>query len=118
MRAPHVPYRNSKLTYLLERSLAGNAKTLLLLHVSQEKRHVHETLQTLTFGQRARGVVDTVTPVLAASSASILTDTMSKTARLAKTKTASTEKKYSAGWKSATKISGRTGIGGASAKKK
>ena len=41
---------------LLERSLGGNPKTLLLLQVAQEKRHVQETLQTLAFGQRARGV--------------------------------------------------------------
>ncbi|XP_012879966.1 PREDICTED: kinesin-like protein KIF25 [Dipodomys ordii] len=50
----HVPYRNSKLTHLLQDSIGGDAKLLLLLCVSPGQRHAAETLQSLGFGARAR----------------------------------------------------------------
>ena len=52
----HVPYRNSKLTHLLQDALGGDAKLLLLLCVSPTKQFLAETLQSLGFGQRARQV--------------------------------------------------------------
>ncbi|CAG5135963.1 unnamed protein product, partial [Candidula unifasciata] len=50
----HVPYRNSKLTYLLQESLGGDSKTLMILQVSPGEENVSESICTLTFGQRVR----------------------------------------------------------------
>ncbi|XP_058526630.1 kinesin-like protein KIF25 [Ochotona princeps] len=55
-RRAHVPYRNSKLTHLLQDSIGGDAKLLVLLCVSPGRKHVAETLQSLAFGARARQV--------------------------------------------------------------
>ncbi|ETO60298.1 hypothetical protein F444_21506 [Phytophthora nicotianae P1976] len=52
----HVPYRDSKLTRLLQSSLGGNAKTALVVTVTPAVTEAPETLQTLQFGQRAMQV--------------------------------------------------------------
>ncbi|KAJ7342202.1 hypothetical protein JRQ81_009655 [Phrynocephalus forsythii] len=52
----HVPYRNSKLTHLLQDSIGGDAKLLLVLCVSPSQKYLTESLQTLSFGSRARQV--------------------------------------------------------------
>ena len=52
----HVPYRDSKLTRLLQSSLGGNAKTALLVCVSASSLHAEETVSTLRFGVRAKRV--------------------------------------------------------------
>nr|XP_056709733.1 kinesin-like protein KIF25 [Euleptes europaea] len=52
----HVPYRNSKLTHLLQDSIGGDAKSLLVLCVSPSPKYITESLQTLGFGTRARQV--------------------------------------------------------------
>ncbi|PRW45489.1 Kinesin-related 3 [Chlorella sorokiniana] len=51
--ATHVPFRDSKLTRLLQDSLGGNAKTSLLVAACDAGEHCEETLQSLSFGQRA-----------------------------------------------------------------
>ncbi|KAI9544128.1 hypothetical protein NQZ68_005178 [Dissostichus eleginoides] len=53
---PHVPYRNSKLTHLLQDAIGGDAKLLVMLCVSPTQRYVTESLQSLGFGTRARQV--------------------------------------------------------------
>lgn len=55
-RRGHIPYRNSKLTHLLQDSIGGDAKLLVILCVSPGQKHVVETLQSLGFGTRARQV--------------------------------------------------------------
>lgn len=55
-RAPHVPYRDSKLTKILQDALGGNSKTALIVCCSPSVRNIHETLSTLRFGQRAKTV--------------------------------------------------------------
>lgn len=54
--AKHVPYRNSVLTHLLTDSLGGGSKVLMICCVSPSELHTSETLSTLNFGSRARGV--------------------------------------------------------------
>uniref|UniRef100_UPI0040388CC4 kinesin-like protein KIF25 n=1 Tax=Callospermophilus lateralis TaxID=76772 RepID=UPI0040388CC4 len=53
-RRGHVPYRNSKLTHLLQDTIGGDVKLLVILCVSLGQKHVAETLQGLGFGARAR----------------------------------------------------------------
>ncbi|KAK6239436.1 hypothetical protein QUC31_004905 [Theobroma cacao] len=53
---PHVPYRNSKLTQLLQDSLGGQAKTLMFVHISPEPDAIGETISTLKFAERVATV--------------------------------------------------------------
>ncbi|OMP11461.1 hypothetical protein COLO4_03805 [Corchorus olitorius] len=48
----HVPYRNSKLTQLLQDSLGGQAKTLMFVHIAPEYEALVETISTLKFAER------------------------------------------------------------------
>ncbi|MED6167169.1 hypothetical protein PIB30_000420 [Stylosanthes scabra] len=48
----HVPYRNSKLTQLLQDSLGGQAKTLMFVHIAPEQDAVVESISTLKFAER------------------------------------------------------------------
>ncbi|WFD35363.1 hypothetical protein MCUN1_002217 [Malassezia cuniculi] len=59
-RTAHIPYRDSKLTRLLQDSLGGNAYTLMIACVSPLEANVFETLNTLQYAQRARHIRNTV----------------------------------------------------------
>ncbi|KAI9679589.1 MAG: kinesin-like nuclear fusion protein [Trizodia sp. TS-e1964] len=48
----HIPYRNSKLTHLLQFSLGGNSKTLMFVMVSPLKAHLNETISSLKFATK------------------------------------------------------------------
>jgi len=52
----HVPYRNSKLTRVLQDSLGGTAETLMLACVSPADVNHEQTLNTLRYAQRARAI--------------------------------------------------------------
>eukprot|EP00873_Tetraselmis_striata_P027607 jgi/Tetstr1/447871/TSEL_035181.t2 len=56
LQSNHVPYRNSKLTQLLQDSLGGQAKTMMFMHISPESSSYGETVSTLGFGQRVSQV--------------------------------------------------------------
>uniref|UniRef100_A0A672F2V4 Kinesin-like protein n=2 Tax=Salarias fasciatus TaxID=181472 RepID=A0A672F2V4_SALFA len=55
-RHAHVPFRNSRLTYLLQDSLGGASKTLMMVQVSPLPGNVSESLCSLKFAQRVRSV--------------------------------------------------------------
>ncbi|XP_061450360.1 kinesin-like protein KIFC3 isoform X2 [Rhineura floridana] len=55
-RQGHVPFRNSKLTYLLQDSLSGESKTLMMVQVSPVEKNTSETLCSLKFAERVRSV--------------------------------------------------------------
>jgi kinesin family protein 5 len=55
-KSNHIPYRNSKLTRVLQESLGGNAKTCLIITASPSNYNEQETLSTLRFGERAKRI--------------------------------------------------------------
>ncbi|KAL0024480.1 hypothetical protein WJX77_008530 [Trebouxia sp. C0004] len=55
-RSAHVPFRNSKLTYVLQDSLSGDSKTLMLVNVNPTDSDAGETACSLGFASRVRGV--------------------------------------------------------------
>jgi len=52
----HIPYRDSKLTYLLQDSLGGNSKTIIIATVNPAISNMSETLNTLKFAKRAKEI--------------------------------------------------------------
>lgn len=54
--SPHVPYRDSKLTRLLQDSLGGNSKTIMIANIGPSNYNYNETLTTLRYAQRAKNI--------------------------------------------------------------
>ncbi|XP_055088510.1 kinesin-like protein KIFC3 isoform X2 [Periophthalmus magnuspinnatus] len=52
----HIPFRNSRLTYLLQDSLSGDSKTLMMVQVSPLSSNMSESVCSLKFAQRVRTV--------------------------------------------------------------
>ncbi|KAL6006096.1 hypothetical protein ACLOJK_040141 [Asimina triloba] len=55
-KSSHVPYRNSKLTQVLQSSLGGQAKTLMFVQLNPDVESYSETVSTLKFAERVSGV--------------------------------------------------------------
>eukprot|EP01022_Parablepharisma_sp_SALTPOND_P000692 TRINITY_DN1042_c0_g1_i1.p1 TRINITY_DN1042_c0_g1~~TRINITY_DN1042_c0_g1_i1.p1 ORF type:complete len:1034 (+),score=97.83 TRINITY_DN1042_c0_g1_i1:4392-7493(+) len=55
-KSTHVPYRDSKLTRILQDSLGGNSKTCLIVTASPSMYNAAETLSTCRFGMRAKSI--------------------------------------------------------------
>ncbi|XP_052565500.1 osmotic avoidance abnormal protein 3 isoform X2 [Culex pipiens pallens] len=57
-KTKHVPYRDSKLTRLLQDSLGGNTKTLMVACISPADSNYDETLSTLRYASRAKNIAN------------------------------------------------------------
>jgi kinesin family protein 5 len=55
-KTQHIPYRDSKLTRILQESLGGNSRTTLIINCSPSSYNDIETLGTLRFGMRAKTI--------------------------------------------------------------
>ncbi|XP_033367417.1 kinesin-like protein KIF3C [Parus major] len=55
-RSTHIPYRDSKLTRLLQDSLGGNAKTIMVATLGPASHSYDESLSTLRFANRAKNI--------------------------------------------------------------
>ncbi|KAK1352015.1 Kinesin motor domain-containing protein [Heracleum sosnowskyi] len=55
-KTSHIPYRNSKLTHILQSSLGGDCKTLMFVQTSPSVADLGETICSLNFATRVRGV--------------------------------------------------------------
>lgn len=55
-KSQHIPYRDSKLTRILQESLGGNSRTTLIINCSPSSYNDAETLSTLRFGMRAKAI--------------------------------------------------------------
>jgi kinesin family member 5 len=55
-KSQHIPYRDSKLTRILQESLGGNSRTTLIINCSPSSYNDAETLSTLRFGMRAKSI--------------------------------------------------------------
>eukprot|EP00898_Chlorokybus_atmophyticus_P000842 jgi/Chlat1/1759/Chrsp134S02085 len=60
-KVTHVPYRDSKLTRLLQDSLGGNSRTVMIACVSPADKNYAESLNTLRYANRARNIQNTPT---------------------------------------------------------
>uniref|UniRef100_A0A1B0CM91 Kinesin-like protein n=1 Tax=Lutzomyia longipalpis TaxID=7200 RepID=A0A1B0CM91_LUTLO len=54
--SPHIPYRDSKLTRLLQDSLGGNSKTIMIANIGPSEYNYNETLTTLRYASRAKTI--------------------------------------------------------------
>lgn len=54
--SPHIPYRESKLTHLLQDSLGGKTKTCIIATISPSSGNFEETMSTLDYAQRAKNI--------------------------------------------------------------
>uniref|UniRef100_A0AAA9SWZ9 Kinesin-like protein KIF11 n=1 Tax=Bos taurus TaxID=9913 RepID=A0AAA9SWZ9_BOVIN len=57
-RTPHVPYRESKLTRILQDSLGGRTRTSIIATVSPASLNLEETLSTLEYAHRAKNILN------------------------------------------------------------
>lgn len=55
-RQAHIPYRDSKLTRILQDSLGGNTKTVMIAAISPADYNYEETLSTLRYASRAKSI--------------------------------------------------------------
>ncbi|XP_038620543.1 kinesin-like protein KIF11 [Tachyglossus aculeatus] len=57
-RTPHIPYRESKLTRILQDSLGGRTKTSIIATISPASLNLEETLSTLEYAHRAKNIMN------------------------------------------------------------
>ena len=52
----HIPYRDSKLTRLLQQSLGGNSRTVMIACISPAEPNAEESINTLRYAERTRNI--------------------------------------------------------------
>ncbi|CAK8563930.1 unnamed protein product [Lathyrus sativus] len=78
----HIPYRDSKLTRILQSSLGGNARTAIICTVSPSLSHVEQTRNTLSFATSAKEVVNTARVNMVVSEKTQVRELQKEVARL------------------------------------
>ncbi|XP_061361586.1 kinesin-like protein NACK2 isoform X1 [Gastrolobium bilobum] len=78
----HIPYRDSKLTRILQSSLGGNARTAIICTISPSLSHVEQTRNTLTFATSAKEVVNTARVNMVVSDKTLVRQLQKEVARL------------------------------------
>jgi hypothetical protein len=68
----HVPYRDSKLTRLLQDSLGGNSRTIMVACISPADSNVEESINTMRYAQRARNIKNSAVRNTVASALSVV----------------------------------------------
>ena len=58
----HIPYKDSKLTHLLQNSIGGNSKTFLIANISPFDLNFDESYNTLKFAERAHNIKSKISP--------------------------------------------------------
>ncbi|VVB04828.1 unnamed protein product [Arabis nemorensis] len=81
-RSDHVPYRNSKLTRILQNSLGGNARTAIICTISPALSHVEQTKKTLSFAMSAKEVTNCAKVNMVVSDKILLKHLQQKVAKL------------------------------------
>ena len=80
-KSAHIPYRDSKLTRVLQESLGGNSKTCLIITCSPSSYNESETISTLRFGKRAKQIKNKpkINKEISVSELKLLLDKLEKT---------------------------------------
>ncbi|XP_057419244.1 kinesin-like protein KIN-7B isoform X2 [Lotus japonicus] len=78
----HIPYRDSKLTRILQSSLGGNARTAIICTISPSLSHVDQTKNTLTFATSAKEVINTARVNMVVSDKTLVKQLQKEVARL------------------------------------
>ncbi|KAJ1402970.1 P-loop containing nucleoside triphosphate hydrolase [Sesbania bispinosa] len=78
----HIPYRDSKLTRILQSSIGGNARTAIICTISPSLSHVEQTRNTLTFATSAKEVVNTARVNMVVSDKTLVRQLQKEVARL------------------------------------
>lgn len=81
-RGGHIPYRDSKLTRILQSSLGGNARTAIICTMSPALSHVEQTRNTLLFATSAKEVTNNAQVNMIVSDNKLLKHLQSEVARL------------------------------------
>jgi centromeric protein E len=81
-RSGHIPYRDSKLTRILQHSLGGNARTAIICTLSPAMSHVEQSRNTLFFATRAKEVTNNAQVNMVVSDKQLVKHLQKEVARL------------------------------------
>ncbi|KAL1356807.1 hypothetical protein HN51_008787 [Arachis hypogaea] len=81
-RSGHIPYRDSKLTRILQHSLGGNARTAIICTLSPALSHVEQSRNTLYFATRAKEVTNNAQVNMVVSDKQLVKHLQKEVARL------------------------------------
>ncbi|XP_019054129.1 PREDICTED: kinesin-like protein NACK1 isoform X2 [Nelumbo nucifera] len=81
-RSGHIPYRDSKLTRILQHSLGGNARTAIICTLSPALSHVEQSRNTLSFATRAKEVTNSAQVNMVVSDKQLVIHLQKEVARL------------------------------------